>query len=103
MKYFVGTELGVANFLQRHFDWSSNCLWYEEIPHAKDPARARFFLGGKDDIVDAARVKRYLTSHGIKEGKGLWFDAEGRHGQALLAGGEGHQEILRWLRECESQ
>ncbi|KAK7695883.1 hypothetical protein QCA50_000521 [Cerrena zonata] len=98
MKYFVGTELGVANFLQRHFDWSSNCLWYEEIPHAKDPAKARFFLGGKDDIVDAARVKRYLTSHGIK--KGLWFDPDGRHGQALLAGGEGHKEILRWLREA---
>ncbi|KAI0796702.1 hypothetical protein C8Q75DRAFT_710801 [Abortiporus biennis] len=97
MKYFVGTELGVANFLQRHFDWSSNSLWFDEIPNARNPAKTMFFLGGNDAIVDAQRVKRYLTSHGIR--KGLWFDPNGRHGQALLAGGAGHAEILRWLRE----
>ncbi|KIP10713.1 hypothetical protein PHLGIDRAFT_65260 [Phlebiopsis gigantea 11061_1 CR5-6] len=97
MKYFVGMELGVANFLQRHFDWSANALWYEQIPNARDPSRTMFFLGGRDAIVDASRVKRYLTSHGIR--KGLWFDPDGRHGQALLAGGKEHAEILRWL--CE--
>ena len=53
MKYFVGTELGVANFLNRHFDWIANALWYEEIPHARDPTKAMFFLGGKDAIIDA--------------------------------------------------
>ena len=53
IKYFVGTELGVANFLQRHFDWSANCLWYEQIPNARDPKRTMFFLGGKDSIIDA--------------------------------------------------
>lgn len=53
MRYFVGTELGVANALQRHFDWSSNSLWYEEIPNARDPSRAMFFLGGKDSIINA--------------------------------------------------
>lgn len=53
IKYFVGTELGVANFLQRHFDWSENCLWYEQIPKARDPTRTMFFLGGKDSIIDA--------------------------------------------------
>jgi len=97
MRYFVGTELGVANLLQRHFDWSSNSLWYEEIPNARDPSRTMFVLGGKDAIVNAERVKRYLTSHGIR--KGLLFDPNGRHGQALLAGGEGHAAILRWLQQ----
>lgn len=53
MRYFVSTELGVANLLQRHFDWSSNALWYEEIPNARDPAKTMFVLGGKDDIVNA--------------------------------------------------
>ena len=53
MKYFVGMELGVANVLQRHFDWSSNSLWYDEIPSARDPSKTIFFVGGKDDIVDA--------------------------------------------------
>jgi hypothetical protein len=53
MRYFVGTELGVANLLQRHFDWSSNSLWYEEIPNARDTAKTFFVLGGKDDIIRA--------------------------------------------------
>ncbi|KAI0375603.1 hypothetical protein BV20DRAFT_959597 [Pilatotrama ljubarskyi] len=97
IKYFVGTELGVANFLQRHFDWSSNCLWYEEIPNARDHKKTMFVLGGKDSIIDATRVKRYLTSHGVR--KGLRFDPEGHHGQALLTSSPCHREIFRWLRE----
>ncbi|EKM59225.1 uncharacterized protein PHACADRAFT_249515 [Phanerochaete carnosa HHB-10118-sp] len=100
MKYFVGMELGVANFLQRHFDWNANALWYEQIPNARDPSKTMFFIGGRDAIVDASRVKRYLTSHGIR--KGLWYDPEGIHGQALLSGGAGHAAIIRWLREPDS-
>jgi hypothetical protein len=96
MKYFVASELGVANLLQRHFDWSSNALWYEEIPNVRDPAKTMFILGGKDSILDAERVKRYLTSHGVS--KGLWVDPDGIHGQALVTGGKGHTEILRWLQ-----
>ena len=53
MYYFVGSELGVTNVLQRHFDWASNSLYYEEIPHARDPARTTFFLGGQDAILSA--------------------------------------------------
>ncbi|KAF8897609.1 hypothetical protein BD779DRAFT_1432396 [Infundibulicybe gibba] len=97
MRYFVGSELGVANLLQRHFDWASNSLWYEEIPNARDPSKTFFLLGGKDDIVNCERVKRYLSSHGIR--KNLWIDPNGRHGQALIIGGPGHTEILRWLHE----
>ncbi|KAF8351387.1 hypothetical protein F5887DRAFT_1194857 [Amanita rubescens] len=97
MQYFVSTELGVANLLQRHFDWSSNSLWFEEIPNARDPAKAIFMLGGKDAIVNSERVIKYLRSHGIK--KGIWYDPEGHHGQALIVGGPGHIEIIRWLKE----
>ncbi|KAI0938058.1 hypothetical protein AcV7_003357 [Taiwanofungus camphoratus] len=99
IKYFVGSELGVANFLQRHFDWNANSLWYEEIPSARDPTKTMFFLGGKDDIVNAGRVKRYLTSHGVR--KGLWFDPHGRHGQAMLPGSPGQREVFRWLLQSE--
>lgn len=53
MRYFVSAELGVANFLQRHFDWAANALWYEEIPNARDPTKALFILGGKDAILRA--------------------------------------------------
>lgn len=51
MRYFVGSELGVSNLLQRHFCWSSNSLWFEEIPNARDPSKTLFLMGGKDNIV----------------------------------------------------
>jgi hypothetical protein len=53
MRYFVGQELGVANLLTRHFDWSANSLWAQEIPNVRDPSRTLFLLGGKDDILKA--------------------------------------------------
>ncbi|TFL05853.1 hypothetical protein BDV98DRAFT_560740 [Pterulicium gracile] len=100
MRYFVGTELGVANVLRRHFDWTSNSLFYEEIPHARDPQKALYVLGGQDDIVNSPRVKKYLTSHGIK--KGIYYNPTARHGQALIGGGEGFPIILQWLRDEDS-
>lgn len=53
MRYFVGTELGIANTIQRHFDWPSNSLWFEEIPNARDPKKTLVVLGGKDAILNA--------------------------------------------------
>ncbi|KAF5387854.1 hypothetical protein D9615_000474 [Tricholomella constricta] len=100
MRYFVATELGVSNVIRRHFDWVSNTLWFEEIPNAHDPSKAFFLLGGKDSIVHSERVKRYLTSHGVKQG--LWYDPDGSHGQALLPGSRSHLEILRWVGEADS-
>jgi len=97
MRFFVGTELGVANLLRRNFDWSSNALWYEEIPNARDTTKTFFLLGGKDDIINASRVKKYLTSHGL--GKNIWFDPTGRHGQALLSKSAGHTAVMRWLQQ----
>ena len=104
----------MANLLQRHFDCLSNTLWFEEIPNARDPQRSLFFIGGKDSIVDAEvnflfcsigtrtkyffqRVKRYLTSHGVKQG--LIFNPEGRHGEALLVGGSCMTKVIQWLKE----
>ncbi|KAG6915013.1 hypothetical protein DXG01_013918 [Tephrocybe rancida] len=100
MRYFVATEIGVANLLARHFDWASNTLWFEDIPNACDPSKAFFLLGGKDSILRSERVKRYLTSHGVKQG--LWFDPTGSHGQALRPGTLGHLEILRWIRAADT-
>jgi hypothetical protein len=60
MKYFVGSEIGVANLLQRHFDWASNSLWFEEIPNARDPSKSLFVLGGQDSILNAAVRSNYI-------------------------------------------
>ncbi|KAK7470562.1 hypothetical protein VKT23_001986 [Stygiomarasmius scandens] len=97
ISYFVGSELGVANLMHKHFDWSSNALWYEDIPNARDPSKTIFLLGGKDGLIHTERVLKYLRSHGVR--KGIWCDPEGLHGQALLAGGEGMKRILEWLQE----
>lgn len=97
MKYFVGMELGVANLLQRNFDWVDNSLWFEEIPNARDPSKTMFILGGKDAIVHSQRVRKYLRSHGVI--KNLRFDLEAIHGDGLRSGSTGHTEILKWLYE----
>ena len=116
MRYFVCSEIGVANFLHRHFDWSANSLWYEEIPHAKDPSKAMFVLGGKDFIVNSdvrqrlacsglwrsngvpsQRVVKYLKSHGVK--KGLLYTPKHTHGQAFLHGSDVFNRIMDWLAE----
>ncbi|KAF9055398.1 hypothetical protein BDZ89DRAFT_1055993 [Hymenopellis radicata] len=97
MRYFVSTELGVANLMQRQFDWHSNALWYEEIPNARDVTKTLFVLGGKDSIVKAQRVKQYLMSHGVRNG--LYWDENGRHGQPFVLNGESHNKILTWLRQ----
>lgn len=97
MYYFVSSEIGVANFLCRHFDWSANSLWYEEIPHAKDPSKSMFVLGGKDFIVNSDRVVKYLKSHGV--GKGLLYTPEHTHGQAFISGSDVPEQIMDWLEE----
>jgi len=68
--YFIASEVGIANYIQRvrfiydfnismglirqHFDWADNTLFFEEIPNGLDPRKTAFFLGGKDIIIDAA-------------------------------------------------
>lgn len=58
--YFVASEVGIANYIQRHFNWCDNTLFVEEIPNAREVSRSAIFLGGEDVIVDATRARRYL-------------------------------------------
>ena len=66
MRYFVGSELGIALMLQRFFDWSSNITWCEEIPAVTDSHKTAFFLSEKDSILNAPRTARYLKDHGVR-------------------------------------
>uniref|UniRef100_A0A0W0FJY6 AB hydrolase-1 domain-containing protein n=1 Tax=Moniliophthora roreri TaxID=221103 RepID=A0A0W0FJY6_MONRR len=85
VKYFVGTELGVANLLQRHFDWSSNSLWFEEIPNARNPSKTLYLLGGKDGILNAEAPSQEIPdiSRCIADG---WRRSQTRNGMAQGAG-----------------
>lgn len=53
MRYFVASELGICNLLRKHYCWTSNSLWFEEIPNATDPTKTLFMLGGKDNILNS--------------------------------------------------
>ncbi|KAI0005030.1 hypothetical protein BJV74DRAFT_806468 [Russula compacta] len=100
MNYFVSTEMGIANLLQRQFDWTANTLFFEEIPHARDPSRNKFIVANDDVVLCAQRIKRYLVSHGVR--KGLYYNSAGQHGLALVPGTEGFNELMTWLKEPEN-
>lgn len=119
LNYFTSTEIGIANLLQRQFDWEANTLFIEEIPHALDPLRNKFIVANNDVVLCAQvsplqthpfvrrtdhcmfsqRIKKYLMSHGVRSG--LYFDSHGQHGLALIPGTEGFNEIMTWLRGPE--
>jgi hypothetical protein len=119
MNYFVSTEMGISNLLQRQFDWTANTLFFEEIPHARDPARNKFILANDDVVLCASvslpqksltrsktdghmcsqRIKKYLVSHGVR--KGLYYNSKGQHGLALIPGTGGFNELMTWLKEPE--
>lgn len=82
LEYFVATEVGIANYIQRNFSWCDNTLFIEEIPNATDPTRTAFFIGGQDIIIDAGRTRRYLERNGVRDG--LHWDADGGHGDGLI-------------------
>lgn len=53
--YNLRSRLAISALtLHQNFDWTENTLFIEEIPHATDPKKTAFFLGGQDMIIDAA-------------------------------------------------
>lgn len=91
--YFVASEPGIANYIQRHFNWCDNTLFFDDIPNATDKSKTAFFIGGKDIIIDAARTRRYLERNGVK--KGLHWDANGGHGDGLL--GDSRDRVVMFV------
>jgi hypothetical protein len=57
--YFACQDPDAAHTLSRTFFWSENILWKEDIAGANK--NITIFLGGRDLIVDARSVWRYLT------------------------------------------
>ncbi|RDL33575.1 uncharacterized protein BP5553_07943 [Venustampulla echinocandica] len=56
--YFASMDMGVSHTLSRHFFWNENVLWKEDLKGRKMTAS----LGGRDIIVDAKAVGRYLNN-----------------------------------------
>jgi len=98
MRYFVARELGVANTLQRRFDWISSLLRPCEIPGKGDPRLASVFLSERDAIVDTPRVASYLTGEGMGEGEGMTVFPKQKHGDAMLGIGKPFEQVMAWCR-----
>ncbi|KAI5455099.1 hypothetical protein NCC49_002370 [Naganishia albida] len=94
LHWFIASEIGIANSIQRHFDWSANTLFHDEIPGADDPKRTLVVLGGEDVIIDTWRVKGYLNRHGMRDS--LFFDPVANHGEGLR--GEPLERIMAFLK-----
>ncbi len=55
--YFASRDPDIARSLGRHFFWAENILWREDLAGRK----VGVVLSGRDQIVDAAEVRKYLT------------------------------------------
>lgn len=79
INYFLAKELYIAHSLSRNFFWHQNQLWPEEFP-----CPTLVVLSGRDSIVPAHSVRRYLTCykqhHKLESLKVLWFPELG-HGE----------------------
>ncbi|KAI5481197.1 hypothetical protein MNV49_005632 [Pseudohyphozyma bogoriensis] len=98
MRYFVSRELGVANLLQRRFDWISNILFPEDIPNLEEPGKASVFLSEKDTIVDTPRISKYLAAEGMQEGEGLKIFKKEKHGESMMGHKSSFGQVMDWVK-----
>ena len=62
-KYFVATELHIANTLHRHFWWFENVLWLDDLPERlRRPETFKVMLAGGDEIVNVPLVTEHLKT-----------------------------------------
>lgn len=102
-------ELGVANLLSRHFNWTSNLLFPSEVPNLSNPQKTAVFLASEDSILDASRMRAYLRRQGLREvssnrkvgevpgGGGLKVFQNIKHGESMIGKGEPFAEVLSWV------
>ncbi|KAL6300229.1 hypothetical protein BKA93DRAFT_542925 [Sparassis latifolia] len=55
--YFASRDPDISRTLARHFFWSQNLLWKEDL----DGRRVGVVLSGRDQVVDTRKVRKYLT------------------------------------------
>jgi len=97
LRYFVARELGIANTITRHFEWSSNVLLPNELPNANDPQRTRIFLAGSDTVLDAPGVQKYLARNGIVDT--VTYVPGEHHGGTIMVPNRHLDDMVSWLDE----
>ena len=61
--YFASRDMGISHAMSRHFFWSDNILWKEDLEGRK----VGVVLSADDQIVNAREVWRYLTGEKDEE------------------------------------
>lgn len=108
LHYFVSRELNIAYTISRHFEWSQNIVFFEDLPGcrtlktppsgmdndhnvsvpAKSKARVQntIILSSADGIVPSSAIERYLKAK-YKEGHTNveHFVSEGPHGHMMFS------------------
>ena len=95
LRYFVARELGTAFTITRHFDWVSNVLLAQDVPHPDDPDRLRIYLAGHDTVLDAESVRSYLDRNGLR--RTVHFVNGEHHGALAMIPNRHLDELLAWL------
>ena len=70
--YFASRDPDIARALARHFFWSENILWKEDL----DGLRVAVVLSERDQIVDVKEVREYLTSEESGEERFRWKEGD---------------------------
>ena len=94
LRYFVARELGTANLLMRHFDWSANVLLTDEMPDRRQHP-VRIYLGGADTVVKASSVIQCLSRAGLKDV--IEHRPSFHHGEFILGPNNMLTDIVRTL------
>lgn len=93
MYYFVCRELGISYVISRHFWWTQNNLFLEQIP-SKTNTNLRTFvlLSSRDCIVNVDLVKDYLIEHDIE----YYWAPKLSHG-GFMHDKQSWEKICQWI------
>ena len=82
LRYFAARELGNANLLTRHFDWSSNVLLRHDVWKHHTPDDVRIYLAGDDTVLHAWRVLHLLKRCGLQDS--VHYAPALHHGELMM-------------------
>jgi pimeloyl-ACP methyl ester carboxylesterase len=92
LDYFASKDPGIAHTICRHFFWTQNIMWKEELRGK----RCAIALSGQDLLVDSTEVWEYLTGKEMRDAdeEVVVFRKE--------RAGEGEEELtVMWYGRCD--
>ncbi|KAI9836584.1 MAG: hypothetical protein M1819_001216 [Sarea resinae] len=87
--YFGSKDIGVAHTLARRFFWTENIMWKEDLGLEGDDGRkVTVAFSGRDIVIDANNVGRYLTAESPRGQRNGTKALETAHGDEQTRRGE---------------